>query len=84
MPVVARREADQRAHTGFYQLERAVLGTNLGPEFQFSAVTGLPVFIEIENHRYNAVIRSCVAVQVCFVKRTFRIDREVSLKLEES
>lgn len=62
VPVVAGWEADQRAHARFYQLERPVLRAGIGPEFQLSAVTGLPIFIEIENHSYNPIIRSRVTV----------------------
>ena len=47
VPEIAGHEADEGAHPWLDEFEGSGFLAGTGPEFQFPAVSGLPVFIEI-------------------------------------
>lgn len=51
---------------------------------QFSAVTRLPVLVQIKYHGKDPVLGARMLVQMSFVKRSFRIDRKVPFELKEA
>ena len=76
MPEFAGHETNDGAHSRFDQLEGTIPSFRGGPDFQFSSVAWVPVRIEIQDHRHDAVAGSRVAVEMGFVKRTDRVNRE--------
>ncbi len=84
VPEVSGEKADERSHARFDEFEEAVFSLGSCPEFEFAAVTRFPRFVEIEDHRDDPIVCSCVAVEVSFVKSTGRIDREVSFEIEKA
>ena len=82
MPEISSEETNDRAQPGFDQFERFALVSRRCPEFQLTTIARLPVSIQIENHRDDPVNRPRMPVEMRLVKRTLRINREVSLKLK--